>query len=155
MSWYVVDPSIFYARGFNNVVNLDDTIINKHTMRQILVNEVFPNVNLPPGQLPNIPVFDISYFPTERGPYNFDLTPSNYTAGVDPISGKLNNPQSRWGGIMRTLTTNDFEAANIEFIQFWMMDPFNEDSDNSTGGDFYINLGNVSEDLLRLSLIHI
>ena len=149
MSWYVVDPSIFYARGFNNVVNLDDSIINKHTMRQILVNEVFPNVNLPPGQLPNIPVFDISYFPTERGPYNFDLTPSNYTAGVDPISGKLNNPQSRWGGIMRTLTTNDFEAANIEFIQFWMMDPFNEDSDNSTGGDFYINLGNVSEDLLR------
>ena len=97
MSWYVVDPSIFYARGFSNVVNLDDSIINKHTMRQILVNEVFPNVNLPPGQLPNIPVFDISYFPNERGPYNFDLNPSNYSAGIDPTSGKLNNPQSRWG----------------------------------------------------------
>ena len=50
---------------------------------------------------------------------------------------------------MRTLTTNDFEAANIEFIQFWVMDPFNEDSENSSGGEFYFNLGNVSEDLLR------
>ena len=66
------------------LLNIDDSIINKHTMRQILVNEVFPNVNLPPGQLPNIPVFDISYFPKERGPYNFDLNPSNYSSGVDP-----------------------------------------------------------------------
>ena len=79
------------------MVNIDDSIINKHTMRQILVNEVFPNVNLPPGQLPNIPVFDITYFPNERGPYNFDLNPSNYSSGVDPTSGKLYNPQSRWG----------------------------------------------------------
>ena len=39
------------------------------------------------------------------------------------------------------LTTNDFEAANIEFIQFWIMDPFNEDSENSSGGEFYFNLG--------------
>ena len=31
-----------------------------------------------------------------------------------------------WGGMMRKLETNDFEAANIEFIEFWMMDPFNE-----------------------------
>ena len=51
---------------------------------------------------------------------------------------------------MRTLTTNDFEAANIEFIQFLgYLDPFNEDSENSSGGEFYFNLGNVSEDLLR------
>ena len=28
------------------------------------------------------------------------------------------------------------------------MDPFNEDL-NSSGGEFYFNLGNVSEDLLR------
>ncbi len=63
---------------------------------------------------------------------------------------------------MRTLTTNDFEAANIEYIQFWVMDPFstaasnsfgepatNEDSQNSTGGELYFNLGNISEDILR------
>ena len=29
------------------------------------------------------------------------------------------------------------------------MDPFNDDSENFTGGDLYINLGNVSEDVLN------
>ena len=150
LSWYVIDPSIFYVNNsLFAVEDIPDSIKNNHNMRQILVNEVFPNVNLPPGQLPNIPVFDLSYFPKERGPYNYDLNPSNYSSGVDPNSGELNNPDSRWAGIMRTLTTNDFEAANIEFIQFWMMDPFNEDTKNTTGGDFYINLGNISEDVLR------
>ena len=150
LSWYVIDPSIFYVNNsLFAVEDIPDSIKNNHNMRQILVNEVFPNVNLPPGQLPNIPVFDLSYFPKERGPYNYDLNPSNYSSGVDPNSGELNDPDSRWAGIMRTLTTNDFEAANIEFIQFWMMDPFNEDTKNTTGGDFYINLGNISEDVLR------
>ena len=150
LSWYVIDPSIFYVNNsLFAVEDIPDSIKNNHNMRQILVNEVFPNVNLPPGQLPNIPVFDLSYFPKERGPYNYDLNPSNYSSGVDPSSGELNDPDSRWAGIMRTLTTNDFEAANIEFIQFWMMDPFNEDTKNTTGGDFYINLGNISEDVLR------
>jgi cell surface protein SprA len=45
--------------------------------------------------------------------------------------------------------TTDFEAANIEYIQFWVMDPFNEDSENETGGKLYVNLGNVSEDVLN------
>ena len=132
-----------------------------HTMRQVLVNEVFPNKQLSTGQLQNIPVFDLAFYPKEKGPYNYDANFSSYSAGVNP-SGELQDPSSRWGGIMRTLTTNDFEAANIEFIQFWMMDPFsssttnslgepasNDDSPNSTGGFLYFNLGNVSEDILR------
>ena len=118
-------------------------------MRQVLVNEVFPNKQLGTGQLTNIPVFDISYYPKERGPYNYDVESNNYSSGLNPINGELKDPETRWGGIMRTLTTNDFEAANIEFIQFWVMDPFNEDSENSSGGEFYFNLGNISEDLLR------
>ena len=54
---------------------------------------------------------------------------------------------------MRKLDTNDFETANIEYIEFWMLDPFiytNRKADaNRYGGDFYINLGEVSEDILR------
>ena len=65
------------------------------------------------------------------------------------VEGALADPSSRWGGIQRALTTTDFEMANIEYLQFWLMDPFNEDSENLTGGDFYINLGNVSEDVLN------
>ena len=45
-----------------------------------------------------------------------------------------------WGGMMRKLETNDFEAANIEFVEFWMMDPFNNEDGLLIihGGDMYI-----------------
>ena len=149
-SWYVIDPLFHSNSSSLTPDHIKGSQMQKnHLMRQILVSEVFPNKQLGTGQLTNIPVFDLSYYPKERGPYNFDLSPTNYSAGVDQNTGELNDPSSRWGGIMRTLTTNDFEASNIEFIQFWMMDPFNEDSENSNGGDFYFNLGNISEDLLR------
>ena len=62
--------------------------------------------------------------------------------------GKLNDPESRWGGIMREVLTSDFETANIQYIKFWVMDPFVENPDHE-GGDLYINLGNISEDILR------
>ena len=54
---------------------------------------------------------------------------------------------------MRKLDTNDFEAANIQYIEFWLLDPFlysnQKDDADSYGGDFYINLGEVSEDVLH------
>ena len=149
-SWYVIDPLFHSKTSSLTPSHIKGSDMQKnHLMRQVLVDEVFPNKQLGTGQLTNIPVFDISYYPKERGPYNFDVEPSNYSAGLNPSNGELNDPETRWGGVMRTLTTNDFEAANIEFIQFWVMDPFNEDSENSSGGEFYFNLGNVSEDLLR------
>ena len=149
-SWYVIDPLFHSKTSSLTPSHIKGSDMQKnHLMRQVLVDEVFPNKQLGTGQLTNIPVFDISYYPKERGPYNFDVEPSNYSAGLNPLNGELNNPETRWGGVMRTLTTNDFEAANIEFIQFWVMDPFNEDSENISGGEFYFNLGNVSEDLLR------
>ena len=42
----------------------------------------------------------------------------------------------------------DFETQNIETIEFWLMDPFIEDT-NHTGGKLYFNLGDISEDILR------
>ena len=54
---------------------------------------------------------------------------------------------------MRKLDTNDFQTANIEYIEFWMLDPFiysnRLPNANQYGGDFYINLGEVSEDVLK------
>ncbi|MFM9057137.1 MAG: cell surface protein SprA, partial [Bacteroidota bacterium] len=83
--------------------------------------------------------------------YNYELpTGTNESAGLTP-TGKLLDPESRWGGIQRALTTTDFEASNVQFIQFWMMDPFNSTTQNQSGGggDLYFNLGNVSEDVLK------
>ena len=65
-----------------------------------------------------IRTLDLAYFPSERGPYNFEQ-PADIS---NPA--RLENPEDRWAGIMRPLTTNNFEQANVEYIQFWVMDPY-------------------------------
>jgi cell surface protein SprA len=150
LSWYVIDPLFFRSTGGltpQNIIN--DNWYSDHRMREILESEVFPNRQLPPGTPPNIATFDLHFQPSLRGSYNYDLPfGTNESAGLT-IDGKLKEPESRWGGIQRALTTTDFEASNVQFIQFWLMDPFNDDAENDTGGDLYFNLGNVSEDILN------
>ncbi len=98
-------------------------------------------------------IFDITYFPNERGPYNFDV-PGGYpgiSAGID-AQGKLLDPETRWAGLMRSLTTTDFEEANIEYVDFWMMSPYLNKSDGSPvskSGKLEIHLGTLSEDILK------
>jgi len=153
MGWHIVDP-LFYR---NDPTTPDNIFPNKHYQRQVLEREVFPNRQLPAGVPTNIPTLDLAYYPDERGQYNFDPPGgSAYSAGLG-VDGRLLDPASRWGGIMRSLTTTDFEQANIEFVQFWVMDPFNEDAvqdlGTTPGGKLYFHLGNVSEDILRDGLM--
>lgn len=116
-------------------------------MREVYVHELFPNRDQSSynGSTSTLSVLNLAYYPEERGPYNFNPT-------LD-INGHLPNPRQKWGGMMRKLDTNDFETANIEYIEFWMLDPFiytRQQADaNRYGGDFYINLGEVSEDVLH------
>lgn len=109
--------------------------------------EVFPNVTIQAGQPSILQTLDLSFEPEARGPYNYD-TPAGYQGFSKGVStnGALVDPQSRWAGISRGIQNNNFEAANIEYLEFWMLNPF-INGDNP--GDFYINLGNVSEDVLR------
>lgn len=152
-SWRTIDP-IFYQDQAPDNVKSDAAMLSNHFMRQIFETEVFPNRQIPAGQPSNIAMLDLSIYPRERGPYNFDIdgldpTGRKFASGVDS-TGKLRDPDTRWGGIMRRVDQNDFEAANIEYIQFWMMDPFNEDySGSDPRGSLYFNLGNVSEDIMN------
>ncbi len=149
LSWYVVDPLFFRNNNLTpDHISNDANMRSDHRMREVLEQEVFPDKELPQGTPPNIAVLDLAYYPSERGQYNFDTDGSQYSAGLEQ-DGSLDDPDSRWGGIMRKLQTTDFEQSNIEYIQFWLMDPFNEDSENNSGGDLYFNLGNVSEDVLK------
>ena len=117
-------------------------------MRQVLETEIFPNKDIEAGTPTNISVLNLAYFPSDRGPYNYDVNPGQYSDGVN-ADGELNNPQSRWAGIMRKMETTDFEATNIEYIEFWMMDPFADPEFQNNPGKLYINLGDISEDVLR------
>jgi cell surface protein SprA len=145
LSWYVIDPLFFRDNGLTPG-NITNEMQSDHRMREVLEREVFPNRQLAPGTPTNIPTLDLSYYPTERGPYNYN---ANDLFVNSQGQLKLDNATQNWGGVMRNLTTTDFEQANIEFIQFWLMDPFHEDSENSVGGELYFNLGNVSEDILK------
>jgi cell surface protein SprA len=141
LAFYNIDP-IFYNLSGSNAPSLANarTEQSNHYVRQVLEQEVFPYKQSVTGQALILPTFDLAFYPTIRGPYNFTPTGINN-------NGTLQNPKNRWGGIFRKLETNDFESLNVAFIEFWMMDPFIYKT-ASQGGDLYFNLGNLSEDIL-------
>lgn len=149
LSWYTIDP-LFYMNNALTPENIGENPELSENMNVALVNQtdLFPNLNPALGTITNIPVFNLTHYPTERGMYNYDTT---NTVDAD---GRFIDPEERWSGIMRALTTTDFEQTNVEYIQFWLLDPFNDDQEaqdpttNHTGGDLYFNLGNLSEDIL-------
>jgi cell surface protein SprA len=169
MAWYTVDQSVFYQQSSGlTPTNISKVTQSNHFMEAFYESDLFPKKTPPNGQPQLLPMLDVAFYPEERGPYNFDTKPTATSAGVNVSASNaaghiiLNSPQTRWGGIMRSLTTNDFQAANIEYIQFWMMDPFNEDYNNATqpqyntfhqapptNGELYFNLGSISEDILQ------
>lgn len=149
LAWYNIDP-LFTRRSSSLTpahIKGDLEQLSNYYVREVYVKELFPNRdnNSYSGATATLPILNLAYYPSERGPYNFNPN-LNY-------DGTLQNPTQHWGGMMRKLDTSDFETANIEYIEFWLLDPFiysNEQSDaNQYGGDFYINLGEVSEDILR------
>jgi len=142
LSWYIIDPLFYDRTGGLRPPNVDRNEISKNSTRQVLEIEVFPDRDIPSGIPSNIAMFNLAYFPNERGPYNYDAQRVN-------TDGSLTNPEERWGGIMRKIESSDFEATNIEYIEFWMMDPFAEEEYANTRGEMYINLGEISEDILR------
>lgn len=144
LSWYRIDQT-FYESGSPKNITPEDR--SHPYARRISEREVFPNKDLAQEAYSFIYELNLSYYPDERGPYNYDVAPSQYSAGIT-AEGKLANPKSRWGGIMRQLDYTDFETQNIETLEFWLMDPFIENP-NHSGGKLYINLGDISEDILR------
>ena len=146
LSWYSIDQQISGSDP-----NPYSAIINQ--------TEVFPNrtqQNTFGAQL--LRSLDMSYDPTRRGPYNFDPPDgTQFSAGLNS-DGTLKEPEERWAGVMRQMTTNDFQSSNIEFLEFWLMSPFLDTTgaqggnpDALTGemnGELIINFGNVSEDIM-------
>ncbi len=149
IAWYIVD-NVFYRNNDNNTPDNIDT--ENHYSRQIIPQEIFTEQDRQQINI-NLPIFDIAYFPSERGPYNYqtDLLPD----------GSLPDPEQNWGGITRAITSDvDFDKTNIEFIEFWLMDPFiggsngrilsgdNPTNNTDVTGKLIFNLGSVSEDII-------
>jgi cell surface protein SprA len=135
LNWYTIDPIFFSNQRPEGIT--DDDVSNLYT-RRVFIEEIFPQVDVVQGQTSVINTLDLVYYPTERGSYNFDPN----------ISNDVLNANQSWAGITRQITSTDFEQANVEYIEFWVQDPF-LDNPSSSGGKLTINLGNISEDVLR------
>ena len=142
ISWYTIDP-LFTRRSSSLTpahIKSDTEQLSNHYVREVYERELYPNKESTYGESSTLSLFNVTYYPSDRGPYNLD-TDVNF-------DGKLNDPAKRWGGITRQLTTTDFESANIQYLEFWMLDPFIYEQ-TGMGGELYFNLGEVSEDILK------
>ncbi len=145
LSWYYIDP--LFTRRSSGVtpghIKGDLKQLSDPDVMEIYKNYLFPNRQINFQESSTLNVLNLAYYPDERGPYNLD--PSLTAAG------RLQNPEKRWGGMMRKIETSDFETANIEYIEFWLQDPFLKarEEGRTFEGDLYFNLGEISEDVLK------
>ena len=137
LSWYTIDP-LFTRRSSSLTpghIRSDLAQLSNYYVREVYVNELYPNRNQSSynGATATISTLNLTYYPNERGPYNFNPDVNS--------DGTLNNPTQHWGGMMRKIDNSDFEENNIEYIEFWMLDPFiysrEEGKASEYGGDLY------------------
>ena len=133
MAWYTIDPIFFTNQRPSGI---SDNDISTNATRRIFIDEVFPQVDIAQGQTTVQGTLDLAYYPNEKGPYNNN---PNFTG---------EQPDEKWAGIMRSLSSTDFEQSNVEFVQFWVLDPY-VDGMATGSGELVLNLGNISEDVLK------
>ncbi|MEL7146814.1 MAG: cell surface protein SprA, partial [Bacteroidota bacterium] len=153
IAWYTVDNTVFYnnnPRAFPDNLTSDEIRQNLYE-RPFIPQELFPGRDRDVVQT-NEPLLDIAYFPRERGQNNYttELTQD----GLLPEASATRN----FGAITRanTVLTN-FVQQNIEYIEFWLLDPFGDvvkdglfnQRNTDSNGELIINLGDVSEDVLK------
>ncbi|MCH5221865.1 MAG: cell surface protein SprA [Muribaculaceae bacterium] len=145
INWYYIDR-LFTQRNSSmcpGYIKSDLKQLSNPYVREVTSQEIFPGRELSYGESSTIQTLNLSYYPDERGPYNLD------NINIDE-NGTLLNPEKRWGGIMRRMDNTNFEQSNIEYVQFWLLNPFlDPENDNYEGGDLYINFGEISEDILK------
>ncbi|MDR0743964.1 MAG: cell surface protein SprA [Tannerella sp.] len=141
LAWYYIDGLFTRRNSSLRPSYMTDDDLSDHRVRAVQIRELFPNRDQGYNENSYLNILNLAYYPNERGPYNLDAD------NIDN-DGLLTSPEKRWGGIMRNLEQTDFDAANIQYIEFWVMDPFIYDQRHK-GGDLYFNLGEISEDILK------
>lgn len=134
LSWYNIDPR-FYGVGGRAPAGITPQSVSNHASRRVQLSEIYNNRDFVAGEQTFTNTFDISYYPAEKGPYN--VNPNNEST------------QQRWAGIMRPISVSNFVNSNIEYVEFWMMDPYADGNNLGANPKILLQLGNVSEDVLK------
>ncbi|HYC83938.1 MAG TPA: cell surface protein SprA, partial [Chryseosolibacter sp.] len=156
LAWYQVDNQFYRNSSRFKPANVTEKDLQNHYVRPVSPQELFPYYNQQQANFYQN-IFDIAYYPNERGPYNYN---PNLTQ-----AGTLPDPKKSWAGITTAIRTEvDFDKANIEYLEFWVLDPFidlpsgngkvivrgkDEGTSNTTGGKVIFQLGSISEDVAR------
>ena len=137
LAWYTIDP-VFYSNQRPSEISNND--LSEDEVRRVFINEIFPQQDLVQGQTSVQYTMDLAYYPAEKGPYN-----------TNSFNNFITDPSENWAGITRALNSTNFDQANVEYIEFWMLDTFSENDElaDENLGDLVFNLGSISEDVLR------
>jgi len=138
LTWYNIDPR-FWGVGGRAPQGITAESVSNHASRRVQLSEIFNNRDFVAGEQTFTNTFDISYFPQEKGPYN--ANPATETTA------------QRWAGIMRPISVSNFVNSNIEYVEFWMMDPYADGNNLGANPKLLLQLGNVSEDILKDGLM--
>ncbi|EJL70132.1 hypothetical protein PMI13_02904 [Chryseobacterium populi] len=138
LSWYNIDPR-FWGVGGKAPAGITPQSVSNHASRRVQYSEIYNNRDFVAGEQTFTNTFDISYYPQEKGPYN--VNPNTETT------------QQRWAGIMRPISISNFVNSNIEYVEFWLMDPYADGTNIGTDPKLLLQLGNVSEDILKDGLM--
>lgn len=143
IAWYNIEPNLQDRSASNNPLKGNLNELSDPRVRQVYTNELFPNTTT---NITNVQTntFDVAYYPTDIGPYNYVSHQDSITS-----NGKFKNPRAKWGGIMRSIDQSDFETGNVEYVEFWVQDPFIRNNAANPRGKLMLNFGNVSEDILK------
>ena len=134
ISWYNIDPR-FYGIGGNAPNGINASVVSNHASRRVHSGEIYTSRDYIAGEEAYLNTFDVSYYPTERGPYNLNTA--------------AESTQDRWAGLMRPISVSNFTNSNIEYVEFWMMDPYADGNNLGANPKLLLHLGNVSEDVLK------
>jgi cell surface protein SprA len=163
IAWYQVDNQFYRSNsGRFKPDNITEADLRNHYVRAVGPKEIFPFRQLTQGVFFE-QIFDVAYYPQERGMYNYDIQAGggNLVTNDKSRFNAASDAKARWGGITTAIRTEvDFDKANIEYVEFWLLDPFIQgtngrvldgvrDQANTTGGKLIFHLGSVSEDVAR------
>ena len=152
LGWYIIDQSFYNTNGgVTRPPNLTAEDVANNYVRSIPPQEIAKNQDLQQANF-NVTTFDLAYFPKNRGPYN-------YNTSLNPDGTLKTETRRNWAGITTNFTNpTDFDMANVEYVEFWMMNPFQSGPNNAVGGNqdgtlrtgkLVIDLGQITEDVVH------
>ena len=69
LAFYNIDPDFYYGNSSTlpEYLRNNRKELSKHTVRQVLEQEVFPFKEIPTGQVLSLPTFDLAFYPATTG----------------------------------------------------------------------------------------